>query len=278
MSRGSQRQFSESIYNLVPQPVQQKPKQKRYVSQFPPDTQPTASTFGPSVGSSAMTTNMNGDYAIEPRSHAHRQNGATFGRQSDHYSDPTNFLKKSAKGALQEPQAFKYRDTIKPQVVKRSEKPTMGRRSQTNYIRENQVAAICSEPKKKNIEAARYRNKPDFGKVPEYLGQVKAEIAAEKEYINEQMEMQRQYYERPQDQMTMLAESERVELLAKLKDKWESINCKYQKCTHVVTLDTVGKIRRKEDHESQLQQLEQSIQKLDKKFVFVQQPTQQYAY
>ena len=43
-----------------------------------------------------------------------------------------------------------------------------------------------------------------------------------------------------------------------------------QTMTHLVSLDTIGKTRRKEDYESQLQQLEKSIDKLSKKFVFVQ--------
>jgi len=40
--------------------------------------------------------------------------------------------------------------------------------------------------------------------------------------------------------------------------------------THNIVLDTIGKIRRKEEYEGQLQTLEKSIEKLSKKFVFVQ--------
>lgn len=268
--RGRQQNFNESIYNLVPKPQPKPQPRKRHVSKFPHDTAPTASTFGPSAGSACMTTNMSGDYAIDPTSHAHKRGGATFGKQKDHYADPTTFLKKSTKGSLQDPTAFKYQDTIKPPVVRGTERPTMGRRSNANFVRENQMAAIMSEPKKKGVDQIKYAQKSDFGKVPAYLSSVKAEIAAEQDYIQGEMERQRQMYERPQDKMELLAEPERLELLNKLKKNWEITNQQYQKHTHVVTLDTVGKIRRKEDYESQLQQFEQAIEKLSKKFVFVQ--------
>jgi len=212
---------------------------------------------------------VQGDYALEGTSHNHKLNGATFGRQSDHYADPTAFLQKSQKGALNEPKPFQYKYTMKPAIVRKEEKPIQGRRSNTNFIRENAVATIMSEPKVKNVAEPQYARKPDFGKVPAYLSNVKAEIAAEQEYIASEMEATRAYYN-TEPQMQLLEETERCKLLQKLKKKWELINKKYQNSTHVVTLDTVGKVRRKEDYESNLHQLEVAIEKLSKEFVFVQ--------
>lgn len=270
MSRVSRRQqpdpFSESIYHLLPQPVAAAPVKTRHKSMYPPNTRPTASTFGPSTGSACMTTNLGGDYEIEPQSHAHKQSYATFGKKS-HYSDPTNYLKKSTKQSL-EVKSFQYKDTIKPPVVKRSEKPTMGRRSNANFIQENALNVITAETKKKYIEEPRYVNKPEYGQVPAYLSKVKAEVAAEQEYIQQYRESQAAMYDTA-PQMQLLEESERVKLVAKLKKKWEEINRQYQGSTHVVTLDTVGKMRRKEDYESNLQSLEEAIHKMSKPFVFV---------
>jgi hypothetical protein len=42
----------------------------------------------------------------------------------------------------------------------------------------------------------------------------------------------------------LLQEEERVALLEGLKKKWEAVNKQYQTCTHIVTLDTIGKVRR----------------------------------
>jgi hypothetical protein len=51
-------------------------------------------------------------------------------------------------------------------------------------------------------------------------------------------------------------------VLASLKRKWDSVNAKYQKMTHLVKLDTTGKIQRKEALEKELNQLEADIEKL----------------
>ena len=59
-------------------------------------------------------------------------------------------------------------------------------------------------------------------------------------------------------------------LLHDLKIKWASVNKKYQLGAHVTRLDTIGKIRRKEQHEEELKNLETSIEKLSRSPVFVQ--------
>jgi hypothetical protein len=114
-----------------------------------------------------------------------------------------------------------------------------------------------------------YLRKPDFGKVPAYIDNVKNEITAEKEYIRQVMEREREEEEKYSPKMRLLPENERENLLVELKQKWEAVNKQYQGITHIVTLDTMGKVRRKEQYENELQQIEKSIEKLSKKFVFV---------
>ena len=87
-----------------------------------------------------------------------------------------------------------------------------------------------------------------------------AEVAKKK-----QLEEEEKY----QPKMRLLPEEERERLLIELKQKWETVNKQYQGITHIVTLDTMGKVRRKEQYENELQQIEKSIEKLSKKHVFV---------
>ena len=68
----------------------------------------------------------------------------------------------------------------------------------------------------------------------------------------------------------IMTEEEREELLDGLKLKWEAVNEKYQKITHVVKLDTMSKVRRKEQYESELDDLEKAITKLSRRVVIVQ--------
>jgi len=56
--------------------------------------------------------------------------------------------------------------------------------------------------------------------------------------IEEQNEIDRQKF--------LMPESERQELIAALKKKWEVVHIEFQKETHVRKLDTVGKVNRKE--------------------------------
>jgi 23S rRNA pseudoU1915 N3-methylase RlmH len=118
-----------------------------------------------------------------------------------------------------------------------------------------------------------YTKKPDYGRVPNYLDGVREEINREKEYINHLMEQQRQrrtqHHNVQQPQMRQLSEEERQEMVRNLKLKWNEVNREYQKTTHIVNLDTRGKIRRKEEYEQHLAQLEKSIEKLSKEVVFV---------
>lgn len=70
--------------------------------------------------------------------------------------------------------------------------------------------------------------------------------------------------ERTPETFEQMDENERRELIAALKAKWDSVNAKYQKITHLVLLDTAGQVRRKESLENELTQIENDINKLQR--------------
>lgn len=80
-------------------------------------------------------------------------------------------------------------------------------------------------------------------------------------YVKEQMGLSH----KDNDDLTeQLDNQERAQLIDALKTKWDAVNAKYQKLTHNVNLDTVGKIKRKEAMETELKILETDIGKLEK--------------
>lgn len=50
---------------MIPKVEQAQVKQKRYVSKYPANTPPTASTFGRSTASQVLTTNLGGQYNMD---------------------------------------------------------------------------------------------------------------------------------------------------------------------------------------------------------------------
>lgn len=272
-----QQKPDESIYSLIPQKEVKPAKAPMYRSKFPAETAPTASTFGRAAAAQIYPTNIGGDYDVAPTNHRFKQGGATFGPQDDHYADPTSYLRKNNKPSLKAPKKFEYTDKRFPSVGETIANATMPNvREHKNFIAENAMAVIKGGTRDAALTAkvdqpnTNYLKKTDFGRVPKYLNKVKKEVAAEKEYIREAMAAEREMQLAHQPKMRLLPEEERSRLLDQLKKKWEMVNKQYQGMTHLVSLDTIGKTRRKEEYESQLQQLEKSIEKLSKKFVFVQ--------
>lgn len=141
--------------------------------------------------------------------------------------------------------------------------------STKNFISENALAVIMADARRPQRTDIDYTKKEDFGKTPAYLSNVKAEIAAEKDYIRRVMEAEAEEESKYQPKTHVLPEEERLKLLTQLKIKWEAVNKQYQTTTHMVTLDTMGKVRRKEKYETELQQIEKSIEKLSKSIVLV---------
>mmetsp|Transcript_37046 Transcript_37046/g.72757 ORF Transcript_37046/g.72757 Transcript_37046/m.72757 type:complete len:167 (-) Transcript_37046:149-649(-) len=72
--------------------------------------------------------------------------------------------------------------------------------------------------------------------------------------------------------MRLLPENERLLLLQQMKKKWDSINAQIEQAESMAAFgayDTLGRIRRTNELADQLEQIENTIHKLAKKFVFV---------
>ncbi len=119
-------------------------------------------------------------------------------------------------------------------------------------------------PKRPPPRELNYLKKEDFGKVPAYLTQVKEEIRRENEMIERYVKEQMGEVERTPETFEVMSEEERLQLLDQLKSKWDHVNAQYQRQTHLVKLDTTGQVRRKEQLEQMLQQLENDIEKLQR--------------
>jgi len=105
--------------------------------------------------------------------------------------------------------------------------------------------------------------------VPPYLQKIKKEISDEYDYIRS---MQQQYDANAAPPgMRLLPEGERLGLINELKAKWDAVNSTYQQSSvlSLASLDTIGKVKRKEMYEAQLAQIEKDIEKLSKTYVYV---------
>ena len=104
--------------------------------------------------------------------------------------------------------------------------------------------------------------------MPAYLQKIKGEIMDEYEYIRQ---MQQAQSEAGPPGMRLLAEEERAALVDDLKKKWDDVNVTYQQtsCLDLASLDSIGKVKRKEMLEAQLAQIEKDIEKLSKKTIYV---------
>lgn len=92
----------------------------------------------------------------------------------------------------------------------------------------------------------------------------KKELQAQKDAIAE-AELQRQREEEAaRGREFMLDDEERLVLVEELKAKWDNYNAQYQRQAHVVNLDTVGKIKRKEHLERMLKRVERAIETLER--------------
>jgi len=258
----------ESIYNLIPQQVTQLQKGTMHKSKFPGNIPPTFSTFGAGRVSQINVANIAGAYAEQPRNHEHISLGATFGKTKEHDPQPKSFLTRQLRPELPEPAKFEYKMKTKaPLDHKSTFKPAQ---TSKNFISENALKAIMAESKTAPRDDQDYVTKPDYGRVPAYLGRVKEEIQKEKDYVYEIMKREKEEEIKQQPRLRLLPEEERLALVNDLKLKWEAVNKKYQLMTHNNVLDTNGKIRRKETNESELSNLEKAIERLSKKNVYIQ--------
>lgn len=260
---------TESIYDLIPRPVEIPVKPPRYKSKFPGTIPPTNSTFGTKGTSKPGVTNVAGYYAKPQEGHhSFQQPFATMGKTGNRKATTEILHPHEKEPSLPNPQQFQRNTTYKkPAVPSRSEKPMMGVTSTKNFVTANAVENILSSAKKPE-EPMDWTKKKEYGKVPAYLEKVKGEIANEYNYVRS---LQEQNQEDINQGMRLLSDDERLALIDELKRKWDSINAEYQKTSTLAlfNLDTMGKVKRKEQYEAQLAQIEKDIEKLNKKNIWV---------
>uniref|UniRef100_A0A7S2AZP1 Enkurin domain-containing protein n=1 Tax=Octactis speculum TaxID=3111310 RepID=A0A7S2AZP1_9STRA len=252
---------NECIFNLVPQELKAIEKSPMYRSKHDPRAPVTNSTLGVKG-----TTRLHGVGTIV------KKNSGTMGRPDrTSAANPNTFLKKKT-GPVYEAGGNFMRETSgrKSAVPKKHERPILGQRSAKNFISVNAVEAILKVPGGRKEEDPRYMTKSDFGKKPAYLKQVKEQIQRENELIDQYMENQAgRNRSEAEEELEMMDPHEQEELIIQLKTKWDSVNQSYQKMCHMVTFDTVGKLRRKTELEAELTNLDADIQRLSKGPVYL---------
>eukprot|EP00904_Undaria_pinnatifida_P013898 jgi/Undpi1/9639/HiC_scaffold_27.g12095.m1 len=263
--------MSETIYSLVPHVPVVPVKPPMHKSKHNHGCALAGSTFG-----ARGTTQPMGAAVMR------KEACATFGRPVEQLrNDPSKFLTRGAKErARQEKEKsdnkkssttpFKYPGERKSLVPRREECPVTGIVSKVNFITTNAVDTILAAPRPLDPPEPNYLEKEDYGKVPKYLQQVKNEISRENDMIDTFVRQQMGLKMADDDEcLEEFNEPEREELVHDLKAKWDTVNKKYQLMAHIVNLDTFGKLRRKEQMETQLKGLEGDIQKLEKTPVLI---------
>jgi len=275
--------MSESIYSLIPQPVPVPQKDPLYISKHPGSKPPTFSTFGLTGTSKPGYTNVAGGGTGAEGHHTYKKPFATMGKDGNIVA-PADILKKktgggggahaAALGLSQQTGSFLYTDSRQPKLPTkeelkqvRSASIAVKKAEPKNFITSNAVENILAVPKR-DPEPVDWLKKPHFGEVPPYLKAIQSEIAQEYEYIKS---MQESDVGGAPPGMKLLPDEERLMLVEQLKTKWQDVNKAYQGSSvlSLASLDTIGKVKRKEMYEAQLAQLEKDIEKLSKKQVYV---------
>jgi len=260
--------MDECIYDLIEPPAPARKKKLVYRSKYPGDLPPTSSTFGSVLTSNTCGPSNVGGKMDWQTSRNHKQSGFNWG--------PTVRAEKSmihqGKGTKNLPKPEKFTRNIdkrKAQVPKASEKHVIsGLKSTANYVTLNTIKNVLMEPGKRHPDApTKIFKHENFGKVPAYLEINKQLIQSEQELI--QAELQKTKIEDNKNKVTLLPEEERQNILRSLKERWAEVNKEYQAMTHLMILDTVGKIRRKERYETTLAKLEKDIRLMSKKNVYI---------
>eukprot|EP00397_Hematodinium_sp_SG-2012_P029918 GEMP01031647.1.p1 GENE.GEMP01031647.1~~GEMP01031647.1.p1 ORF type:complete len:315 (+),score=66.36 GEMP01031647.1:98-946(+) len=269
----------ETIYKIVQKEIPPPPRPPMYRSQHPGSRAPSCSTFRIAQTSKPGVQNMSGEDIMNcGGAHEYVKPSATFGPPPGvSKPDPVNFMTSSQRtGVLSAEEVRKHhpellqpsnlKPRLRPSVPRKEEKPIMHLVSEKNYIIANAVEAILAAPKKVAVEPQNWINRPAYGEVPQYLGQIKKDISAEYEYIQR---LQEEEEEARSNKVQLLPQEKKEELIEGLKAKWEQTNREYQASTHLTKLDTINKIKRKEKNEAELAELEKNIQKLTKASIFV---------
>lgn len=271
----------ESIYKAVPKEIAPPVKPPRHKSVHNPKLPPTSSTFGlaqtgkPGVQNMAGKNDENSSSAhdyVKP----HAVMGPPLGTSK---LDPTKFsmdeskrkpkVQSAAEVRKNNPELLKpttLKTKLKPGVPTQDDKPVMNLASDKNFIVANAVEVILAAPKKAGEKEVDWKAKKDYGEVPKYINKIKKDISDEYDYIQA---IHQEEEESRSNKIQCMSQEKKEELIEGLKAKWEQTNRDYQATTHLTKLDTINKVKRKEQNEAELAQLEKYIQKLTKSSIYV---------
>ena len=211
---------------------------------------------------------MVGDYSKFDGAHKNKSESAHFGKPKGAVKPSPDSFRKKGTGTMVLPEPTKFNYTTnerKPQVPKTDDAPILGLKTEKNFIVSNAVEVIL-KPAKAASEEKDPLQKKNYGKVPNYLQKVKADI--EEEYTTLRQLKEEQQDEEERKKFLMVPE-EIAALKEGLKKKWEAVNKEYQTITHIRKPDTQGLKRKKENCEKELDQIEKDLALLEKPFVFV---------
>lgn len=250
----------ESVFRLVEQEKAVPLKGARFQSQRAPN--PTASTFG-FHGTSVVLANVQGEPALTS-AHPAKKEKATFGRTVADSIEPNTFLKKSQKPPPEKHAATALHDKRKAPIPDRSEKPVMGLKTDKNFVVANAVENILSIAKKQPpTNNGRAVDKEDYGKVPDYIHKVKADLKSQYAMVDSYKQRKAQ----EEEKFAQLSQAEVAELRAGLQRRWEVLNKQFQ--TMGFSVETYSQKRHQEQVESELRAVEAALQKVNKPTIFV---------
>eukprot|EP00968_Pinguiococcus_pyrenoidosus_P003145 scaffold184_cov316-Pinguiococcus_pyrenoidosus.AAC.43 len=285
--------MTERIYNLLTDAGTTQEKGPMYRSKHDPETPLVGSTMAPppSVRASAAAA-LEGTFGSRriagSGGFVEKKSSSLFPPQEWQRPDPKNFLRKHeaekrVEKAAQPTQPTKKRRDYelsrpppqpvippRPRAPAQNDRPIHGIHTEKNYIVGNAIEAILQAPAEPRVVEYNYLEKPDYGKVPKYLAKVREEVEQENKIIDEYIQERLGEQKAAKATLSELDELERQDLIKKLKAKWNTVNKRYQRMTHVVKLENFQK-RRKETFETELSELEKQIATLSRTgTVFVQ--------
>lgn len=259
---------SEPQQSTVPEVVRNKTRVKKG-NRAPP---PTGSTFG-FQGTSAVVSNLGGENT-EPSAHPAKKPIGEFGREVGPTVVPSNFLHKNegpytaSRGApTVNLTNFKksdwHREKVKPDIPK--DIPVHGMRTNKNFVVANAVENILAIPTK-NIPAAEPRptERKDFGKVPDYLNEIKEDIQSRRNVIQAYNHQMRAANERWSELTPQDLEGMRIGL----QRRWDALNKEYQS-KGFAKLQTPSQKSHQMHLEQELNALEFAMQRLSRNHVYI---------
>jgi len=262
---------SESVYALIPEVRAPPQKPARYHSKFggSANAPPTCSTFG-FQGTSVVVANVAGstnNVSVHPTVKSY----ATFGRAVTEEISPKSFLKKTATqnaaaASVTADGSKRIHDVVKPAIPAKEDKPVMGLKTDKNFVVANAVENILAVPKKNTLRSptdGRAVERDDYGKVPEYIHKVKAELKQQYELIDSVKVAKA----KDAEQFSQLSHAEIQELRAGLQKRWDTLNKEFQ--TMGFSVETFSQKRRQEQVEAELRSVEAALQKINKPHIFV---------